>query len=368
MLKAKTPINKEGMKESFVSYSNAYPIYLVTSFTFTELGKIITKVTNSNFSHAAISFDESMEKLYTFNSNYKNPLHDNGLKTESINIYRNANDKSTMQVTALFLKKKDYDKLKSIMDDMLNNSNKYSYHFTGLIDVLFNKKSVKEFSMICSEFVARLLSLISVDISNGKELNLISPKDIALLPEINNKMYIVFNGYVKDYNKVTISKVIKNIIPESEYIKEGGIDIGGRLILETKEFPVDFDNDGNLIIKNYKKLNFEEEYSKSHKLLMLYAKHDNLEGIKYELSKLWFMNIVLEKRIYSNPTEEELQKYTKVRARILNDFNKYLNFVLEKEPNFNFTEYYNKSPFSDVDIKISGTLLYNIGKLIGQLL
>jgi leucyl-tRNA synthetase len=181
-------------------------------------------------------------------------------------------------------------------------------------------------------------------------------------------MYIVFNGYVKDYNKITISKVIKNIIPESEYIKEGGIDIERRLILETKEFPVDFDNDGNLIIKNYKKLNFEEEYSKSHKLLMLYANHENLEGIKYELSKLWFMNIVLEKRIYSNPTEEELQKYTKVRARILNDFNKYLNFVLEKEPNFNFTEYYNKSPFSDVDIKISGTLLNNLVNLLGQLL
>ena len=110
------------------------------------------------------------------------------------------------------------------------------------------------------------------------------------------------------------------------------------------------------------KLDFEAEYAKSHKLLMSYEKSDNLEGMKYELSKLWFMNTILEKHIYSGKLSEEDKKlYTKARAKILNDFNKYLDYVNKYEKDFNFEEYYEQTPFSDAVIKVNNsTLKYTI--------
>lgn len=494
-------IDNENLNETIINKKNAYPIYIITSFTFTSLGKIITKFTNSNFSHASISLNSDLNEMYSFNANYKNLL-DNGLVKENIKNFKKSNPNSIMQVSILFVKKDTIDKLSDILNDMISNKEKYHYHFLGLISVLFNINKINDFKMICSEFVARILSLLNIDISDDKSMNLISPKDISLLQFKNNKIYTVFNGYINDYkpiyidllnskidnyeyikessNDINISrkfKDIKNIVdslsdeelyyigngefvdsPNTKYrlvylvnndpagfidvykqinteyhfieiaikkkyrrkglaeslvkrmlleyhgrplmwsckknnkasialanklkfmlnnnksdnyeyvLEETIIDISSISILETKEFPVDFDKDGNLIIQNYKKLDFEAEYSKAHKLLMSYAKYSNLEGIKYELSKLWFMNIVLEKRIYSSPTENELIEYNKVRSRILNDFNKYLDFVLNKERNFNFTEYYNNSPFSDVNIKISGTLLSGIANLVKQLL
>lgn len=189
---------------------------------------------------------------------------------------------------------------------------------------------------------------------------------------INKK--IAMEKFLKDYKNNSYDKVMEHV----KWLKETYIpmikDKKKKLltescsILETKEFPVDFDEQGNIIIKNYKKLNFEAEYSASHKLLKIYNDTNSIDGMKYELSKLWFMNNVLEKRIYSNPTEKELIEYSKVRARILNDFNTYLKVVMETDRNFNFTTYYNDSPFSDVKIKISGSLVKGLADLLKQAL
>lgn len=358
----------EEINEQFVKAKDCYPVYLVTSFTYTPLGQIISSIQNSNVSHACISLDPSLDKMYTFSSDIKNLS--GGLRVESIKEYIAYNKKSKIQISVIFLKKKDYTKLKSVIDLMLSSKDKFSYSFKGLAEVLFRKTNVKDYEMICSEFVSRVLYAINVDVSEGKGMNLVSPKDIYALHTKNTKVYNIYDGFASEYNEDNMKKIISNMISRSEYIKENGDEtLTEELsILETKEFPVDFDAQGNLIIKNYKKLNFEAEYSTSHKLLKIYNDSNNIEGMKYELSKLWFLNAVLEKKIYSDPTEEELMMYSKVRARILNDFNTYLKVVLKSEPNFNFTEYYHNSPFSDVKIKINGTLITGLAKLLKQIL
>ncbi len=111
-------------------------------------------------------------------------------------------------------------------------------------------------------------------------------------------------------------------------------------------------------------LDFDHKFSLSHKSLKLYEEIENLEGIKYELSKLWFLNNLLEKKIYSESDKSKKDGYHKSRARILNDFHKYSKIVNSKDKEFNFTDYYNNSPFSDVTIKINNSTLYHGGKLI----
>lgn len=107
-----------------------------------------------------------------------------------------------------------------------------------------------------------------------------------------------------------------------------------------------------------RKLDYEAEYQKTHKLLLAYSKASNTEGMKYELSKLWFLNQLLERDIYAN---KNAVANSKCRSRVLNDFNTYINEVLKDDKSFNFTEYYNASPFSNAVTKIKGsTLRYTV--------
>ena len=49
------------------------------------------------------------------------------------------------------------------------------------------------------------------------------------------------------------------------------------------------------------------------------------------------------------------EKNMKTRARVLNDFNKYIKVVLKAQPDFNFGEYYEQSPFYPHTIEITGS-------------
>ena len=66
---------------------------------------------------------------------------------------------------------------------------------------------------------------------------------------------------------------------------------------------------------------------------MQYDKINNSEGMKYELARLYYMNYLLEKKIYSNKYKKKKDANIKVRARILNDFNKYMKSLLKINPN-----------------------------------
>lgn len=127
-------------------------------------------------------------------------------------------------------------------------------------------------------------------------------------------------------------------------------------LTEAKSFPVQFDNDGNLILKNLRRINFEQEYANSHRLLMEYDRSNSYDPMKFELAKMQFFITLLEKKIYKQGKDKSM-KELKVRARFLNDFKKYLKIVTSNDPNFNFTEYYEQSPFNDALIKIDNSTL-----------
>ncbi len=140
-------------------------------------------------------------------------------------------------------------------------------------------------------------------------------------------------------------------------------------VTETKEFPVQFTDDGDLLIKNYRKMDYNKEYQHSHNLLKTYDKSDSIEGIKYELARLWFVYTVIEADIYENNkiTPEKRKEYNKIKAWIMNDFTKYSKVVMKLDPTFNFSEYYTTTPFSDVYIKIHGSTLRFLTNLIKSL-
>lgn len=143
-----------------------------------------------------------------------------------------------------------------------------------------------------------------------------------------------------------------------------------RLLYEAKEFPVQFTDDGDLLIKNYKKMDYNQEYQKSHDMIKTYDKSDSIEGVKYELARLWFINTILTAMIYDNPkiSDEERKDYMKIRSWVMNDFVTYNKKIAKKEPKFNFSEYYNTTPFSDVYIKINASTMKFMTNLLKDVL
>ncbi|MCK9198739.1 MAG: hypothetical protein M0P49_03970 [Bacilli bacterium] len=366
--------NDQILVESVREDNALYPIFIVLVYTESMFGKAIVRVTKGKYSHSAIGFEPDLSKLYTF----KNHLYNAGLAMESLKFYIEKNKDSIMSVYAVFVKKKDLLTISEKVDYYILNKDKTHYSVINLFGILTNNVINIDMRMICSQFVDSLLKLVGVDIT-GKNSAIVAPNDFTRVT--NKKVYNIYEGRCADYDVRKINKALSLIRNKVEYVKEGLLEgtffkkivtplISASIVTEAKEFPVQFDKDGNLLIRKMKSLDFENEYAQIHKLMLVYAEKNNPEAIKYELSKLWFMNILLEKKIYTKGknTDEQLDSYHKARAKILNDFNKYLKVVLKDDVEFNFTEYYNDSPFSDATTKINASTLKYSGDLIKSIL
>lgn len=334
-----------------------YPVYIVFNYNEYMVSKAIRKFTNGKYSHTGISLDSDLKRIYSFNT------LTNGFSLESIDKYKKT-EVDDIAVFVAFVNKKELQAIKAKLDYFIANKKETSYSFLNIFGILADKDFESETSMICSQFVDRLLKSVNKDITK-KPSGLVTPNDIYV--NSVKSLYKVYEGSMNKYNSFKTNSTIKKILSPvlNENSKEGSFIY---YINEAKEFPVQFDQEGNLLIKNMKRLDFESEYSQSHKLLIIYDNSNNLEGLKYEISKLWFLNLLLEKKIYNEKHLEKTKKELyKVRARVLNDFNKYLNIIISRESDFNFTDYYNNSPFSDATIKINKSTLKTGAKIVKSL-
>ena len=133
------------------------------------------------------------------------------------------------------------------------------------------------------------------------------------------------------------------------------------ILNEVKQFPVEFDEDGNLIIYKARtgSISYGDEIDDSVQLLESYRNSSNIEGVKYEISKLWYINDCIEKKLKKRLKNEQYKKLIDTRSVCLNAFKFNLDFLMKYEKGFNFSDYYNSTPFSDNSIKItSNTLKY----------
>lgn len=368
-----------------------FPIYIILLEGKSVFGSVVRKVSHSEYSHSAIGFDSTLDKLYSFNMN--------GARGLSYEKLKNYNPESKVSIFAIFVKDKDLRTINRSLDYYVLNKERTRYSYLNVITMPFQIPLNFNLKMICSQFVDRILKMADIDITN-KDSATVYPNDFYLKSKTNNKIYNIFKGKIKEYDHTKTDKLLKsikgkelyikeftnNIIDESSYIQsicENINNLDNLKILdeksnllnektkqvydtmvkpylylnEVKEFPIQFDEDGNLLIQRIGSIDFEAEYSQIHKLLLLYSKSNDIESIKYELSKLWFLNNVIESRLYNKLYKNDREDLLKARAKILNDYNKYLTLVLKKEKTFNFTEYYNNTPFSDATYKINRSTL-----------
>ena len=72
-------------------------------------------------------------------------------------------------------------------------------------------------------------------------------------------------------------------------------------LLQEKSIGFEFDARGNLFVKNFlKNKSYQSVYMESHRLLMEYDRAKNIEGMKYELAKMYYLNLKIVLRKIKN--------------------------------------------------------------------
>ena len=179
-------------------------------------------------------------------------------------------------------------------------------------------------------------------------------------------LYKIHDGTVKDY----LTDYAKSKLEAISFVLNKSIKYRGLSEASTtNEFPVEFDKEGNLIINKGKKLDIDGEYSRTHLALKMYDENKNVNGMKYCLCKLWYINIILEDKIHnSKSTPEEKKTATKQRAKVMNDIKTYTAVVLKLEPGFEILKTYKNSPFNNDKVTIKSSTLFYLFDTIKNLL
>jgi hypothetical protein len=134
-------------------------------------------------------------------------------------------------------------------------------------------------------------------------------------------------------------------------------------LLQEKSIGFEFDARGNLFVKNFlKNKSYQSIYMESHRLLMEYDRAKNIEGMKYELAKMYYLNLKISEDLIKQDRTKKDKELVKIRARVLNDFHKYLKVVLKNDRQFNFSNYYQRSEFCDDSFVITAPTLKHAGK------
>lgn len=140
---------------------------------------------------------------------------------------------------------------------------------------------------------------------------------------------------------------------------------GSSIISEAKSIPVRLSSKGMVIDLPTR---IEEEYQNIHKALLVYEEAKNYEAMKDSLAHLWYLNLLCERKINKLKDKDNKEVKLKVnrntRARILNDFKKYLKLVVKNDKNFDFTSYFTKSKYNDRSLFINMDTLKYTGKVV----
>ena len=349
----------------------AFPVSIVLVRGNSKFSDVIVKVTNGPYSHSALCLDNDFKRLYSFNGDNKfNP--GGGFSLESIKEYPQDNN---IAVFTFFVDEKQYQKMNDNVQELLYDIENSKYSIATILTLPFKKINLNMTDkMICSQFVDRMLKLANIDIT-GRDSSKVTPNYLYSMCIGNSKVYKIYEGPVKDFNYARATKFVDSLSRKSKSINENATILYEYtvnqyeypVISEARKIPLQVKDDGDVLLSN-PFIDFEAEYSASHKLLLQYDNAGNIDGMEYELARLYFMNYKLEKKIYSNKYKKNKEANIKVRARILNDFNKYMKVVLKKDPGFNFAAYYETSPFYANTIEINKGTIKGVKSLINYIL
>lgn len=426
------PESDDEILSESVSKSTHKPVFLIFTQGSTPIvSQGIKLFTGSEYSHASISFDPELNEVYSFNIREKSGFIRENLSSFGENVIsvmtffapnkivqqlkdkvKDFEDNKTTFDLRIFLNKilhidhkvskNEYHQVCSTFVDTVLKSG--SINLTGDINIpdpgqlydhaksmpnkiieVFNDKAPKYDGKKTKRKLTTLLK--SSDIEGIEE----ACKDLKSAREFVSKVGELAKKYDANYFIVTDgasgihnngNPAVKNardsqikwekkhgFDPDEDWSKKS-IREQTSIFNEVKQFPIEFDKEGNLIIYKARTgtLAFGDEIDDSVQLLESYRNQSNIEGMKYEIAKLWYINDCIEKKLKKRLSNDQYKELIDNRSVCLNSFKYNLEYIMKSEKGFNFSDYYNSTPFSDNSVKItSNTIDYTIKTIKGIL-
>ena len=157
-------------------------IFLVKSDTI--LSKIVHWITNDTYTHVSISFDKSLQTLYSSSRKNGRTLFPAGPCREYLcKGYYKQHSKIPCAVYELQVSDEAYEKTKLEVERIMTDADKYHYNIIGLLLCQFNISYHRKHYFFCSQFVSEMLRR-SQAVFFPKDTSLIKPSDYMHLPEL----------------------------------------------------------------------------------------------------------------------------------------------------------------------------------------
>ena len=170
-------------------------LYIVLTRTQTVLSRLIGLVTNDEYTHAAISLDEELCRMYSFGrKNVYNPFVGSFIKENIDGGILGLCENLQGIIIELEVSQKQYDKAVGLLNEFISNSSNYKYNYMGLVDGLFNNEVYYNDRFLCSEFVYYILNKSGVADLNMSR-NLVRPQSLL---DISGK--VIYKGNLREMN------------------------------------------------------------------------------------------------------------------------------------------------------------------------
>ncbi|MCQ4794568.1 hypothetical protein NE604_02805 [Anaerofustis stercorihominis] len=150
-----------------------YKIYLMFSRSNTLLSKAIYKRTKEDYTHVAISLDDTFDTFYAFGRRNPNFMLPAGFTKESPfkGLYEKNQD-IKIKIVSIEINESQYESISNHLSKMYEERLDYKYDILGVMLCNGNITLNRKYHKFCSEFVSELLS------SNGVIDIFKSPKHI----------------------------------------------------------------------------------------------------------------------------------------------------------------------------------------------
>lgn len=170
-------------------------IYILLMHTKTIPSKLVKLFTGYPYSHVAISLTKDCNTTYSFGRRSLNNILNGGFSIQNRDgeFFKKFN-KTVCKIYELEISDKQYEDVKTIINDMETNIKDYKYDFLGIIPRYFKLPLTFKNKFVCSYFVAYILE--KTDICKfEKDTCLVVPKNfenIIGIREIYNGKYLSY--------------------------------------------------------------------------------------------------------------------------------------------------------------------------------
>ena len=198
-------------QQEAVDTTKKSPIFFIFSKGKTPfISNAIKKATHSEYSHASIAFDPSLNPMYSFGDATKPDTYQTGtwgFKRED--IHGTAYNDVEVSVYGAYIDNDKISRMKELVEDFDSHNTKFDKRI--LLNKLMHldkKPGKNKYKQVCSTFVDYLMNDVGIKKGNKK---LMSPEDIRTsISQFEDSAFEVFSGKANDYSAKKSDKKISD--------------------------------------------------------------------------------------------------------------------------------------------------------------